>query len=149
MVPSKLKYYSLLQSGFTLIEIMIAIAIISILAAISMASYQVQVRKTQMMTIYQEINSFRTPYQMLMNEGTGVTDFSPAGLNIAEKSKYCQFSVIPPNMNAATPNAVNCQIQNLSYLSNEHISLTLTANGKWHCTASTGISKSYLPQDCQ
>lgn len=149
MESSNKNRVSLSQSGFTLIEIMITVAIISILAAISMVGYQTHVRKTQVMTIYQEINSFRTPYQMLMNEGSGVTDFSPAGLNIAEKSKYCQFSVIPPNMNAATPNAVNCQIQNLSYLSNEHISLTLTANGKWHCTASTGISKSYLPQDCQ
>ncbi len=137
------------QSGFTLIELIIVIAVIGILAAIATVSYQIQVRQAQLTMIHQELNHFRLPYQVLMNEGAGVSGFSPSGLNIPEQTKYCQFSVIPPNMNAATPNAVNCQIQNLSYLSNEHISLTLTANGKWHCTASTGISKSYLPQDCQ
>ncbi|MDN3440362.1 pilin [Psychrobacter sp. APC 3279] len=149
MESSNTNRIPLSQSGFTLIEIMIAVAIISILAAISMVGYQTHIRKTQIMTIYQEINNFRTPYQMLMNEGAGVTAFSPTGLNVGEKSKHCQFSVIPPNADAVTPNAVTCQIQNLSYLSNEYISLNLTANGKWHCTASTGISKFYLPQDCQ
>ncbi|WP_025651726.1 MULTISPECIES: pilin [unclassified Psychrobacter] len=149
MESSNKNRVSLSQSGFTLIEMMVIVAIISILAAISMASYQTHVRKTQVMTIYQEINSFRTPYQMLMNEGSGVTDFSPAGLNLAGSSNYCQFNVIPPNIDTATPNAVTCHIQNLSYLSNEQISLNLTANGKWDCTVSTGISKSYLPQNCQ
>lgn len=149
MVPLKLNHHSLSQSGFTLIEIMIAIAIISILAAISIASYQVQLRKTQMIAIYQEINSFRTPYQMLINEGAGVTDFSPNGLNLAGSSKYCQFSVIAPKMDTVTLNAITCQIQNLSYLSNEIISLDLTVSGKWHCAASNGISRFYLPQDCR
>ena len=149
MESSNTNCVSLSQAGFTLTEIMIAIAIISILSAISIVSYRTHIRKTQIMTIYQEINNFRTPYQMLMNEGEGVTAFSPTGLNLAEKSKQCQFNVIPPNINTATPNAVTCQIQNISYLSNERISLNLTVNGNWYCTASTGISKSYLPQDCQ
>lgn len=138
-----------LQSGATLIELMIVVAIIGILAAIATASYQVQVKKAQLTTIHQELNHFRLPYQILMSEGAGVTDFSPAGLNVAEKSKYCQFSVIAPNKNATTPSAVTCQIQNLSYLSNETMSLNLTVDGKWYCTISAGISKSYLPQACQ
>lgn len=149
MLASNLNRVSLSQSGFALIEIMITIAIIGVLAAISTASYQVQVRKTQIMAIYQEINSFRTPYQMLMNEGLGVTDFSPNGLNLAGSSKYCQFSVIAPKIDTVTLNAVTCQIQNLSYLSNETISLDLTVSGKWHCAASNGISRFYLPQDCR
>lgn len=137
------------QSGFTLIEIMVVVTIIAILAAISMASYQTHVRKTQVMTIYQEINSFRTPYQMLMNEGSGVTDFSPAGLNLEGSSKYCQFNVIPPNIDTATPNAVTCQIQNLSYLSNQTLSLDRAADGSWSCRASVGIATAYLPQACR
>lgn len=136
------------QSGFTLIELMIAVAIIGILAAIGVVSYQTQVRQTQVMTLYQDINQFRLPYQILINEGAGVTDFSPSGLNIPAQTQYCQFSVTAPNVNAATPNAVQCQIQNLSYLSNQTLSLDRAADSSWRCRASAGIAKAYLPQAC-
>ena len=75
------------QSGFTLVEIMVVIAIIGILASIATVSYQVQLRKTQVMTIYKEINHFRMPYQILINEGVGVTGFSPSGLNMPVQTK--------------------------------------------------------------
>lgn len=137
------------QSGFTLIEIMIAIAIISILAAISIASYQVQVRKTQIVTIYQEINHFRLPYQILIAEGAGVTDFSPSGLNIPAQTKYCQFTVTAPNVNDSTPNAVTCAIQNIPYLQGQSLSLDYLRDGKWQCHASAGIKETYLPEACR
>lgn len=136
------------QKGFTLIEIMIVIGIVGILAAIGAVSYQVQVRQTQLMTLYQELNQFRLPYQILMGEGAGVTDFSPNGLNIPEKTKYCQFSVTAPAKNGVTTDAVTCTIQHLPYAQGETISLDRAADGSWHCRASTGISKTYLPQAC-
>lgn len=138
-----------LQSGFTLIEIMVVMTIIGILFAIGVVSYQTQIRQTQLMTIYQEINHFRLPYQTLIGDGAEVKNFSPSDLNMPKTSKYCNFSVTAPNKNATTLSAVTCQIQNLSYLSNETMSLNLTVDGKWYCTTSAGISKSYLPQACQ
>lgn len=107
------------QGSFTLIEMIIVTAMIGILVSIATVSYQTQVRKMQVMTIYKEISHFRLPYQILLNEGAGVSGFSPYGLNIPAQTKYCQFTVTVPNANAATPNAVSCQIQNLSYLTNE------------------------------
>ena len=137
------------ESGFTLVEIMIVIAINGILAAIATVSYQIQVRQTQMMTAYQETNLFRLPYQTLINEGAGVTEYSPSGLNIPEKTKYCQFTVKAPNLGGDTADAVVCKIQNLPYLQNQSLSLTFTVNGSWECKASSGILVSYLPQACR
>ncbi|WP_298808661.1 pilin [uncultured Psychrobacter sp.] len=137
------------QSGFTLIEMMIVIAIIGILASIATVSYQNYIRKTQVMIIYQEVNSFRMPYQMLVNEGAGVRSFDPGGLNMPLETENCKLSVTAPNINANTSNAVLCQIQNLSYLSNQTISLDRSASGSWTCKASLSISRSYLPVDCQ
>ncbi|WP_352336573.1 pilin [Psychrobacter sp. 16-MNA-CIBAN-0192] len=138
-----------LQSGFTLIELMLTIAVIGILAAIAAVSYQSQIRQSQLTTIYQELNHFRLPYQILINEGAGVTGFSPEGLNVPEQTKYCQFTVTTPHATAATPNAVRCKIQNIGYLQNQHLSLDRAANGTWQCQASAGIPHSYLPKGCQ
>lgn len=137
------------QSGFTLIELMITVAIIGVLAVVAITSYQTQVRQTQFTTLYQEMNHFRLPYQTLVNEGAGVTDFSPNGLNIPEQTKYCQFSVTAPAKSGVTKDAVKCSLQNLNYAQGGTISLDRTADGSWQCRASVGISKSYLPQACQ
>lgn len=137
------------ESGFTLIEIMLVVAVIGILAAISGVSYQTQVRQTQLMTIYQEMNFFRLPYQNLMNEGAGVTDFSPSGLNMPAQNKYCQFTVTAPAGSGVTTDAVTCTIQNLAYIQGETLSLDRAADGSWQCRASVGISKNYLTKDCQ
>lgn len=138
-----------LQSGFTLIEIMIVMTIIGILAAIGVVSYQTQIRQTQLMTIYQEINHFRLPYQTLIGDGAGMTSFSPSGLNMPESSKYCIFSVTAPT-NQNTANAVACDIQNLSYLNTQSLSLTFNKNNNnWDCIGSSGINKAYLPEACR
>lgn len=137
------------QSGFTLIELMISIAIIGILVSIGVVSYQTQVRKAHFITIYQEINQFRHPYQILINEGAGVIAFNPSGLNVPYQTKYCQFSVVAPVRDSATQNAIICAIQNLPYLKSQTLSLDYIADGKWECKASAGIKAAYLPQACQ
>lgn len=141
--------HRLTQSGFTLIEILIVVAIIGILAAIAGVSYQTQVRRTQLATLSQEINHFRLPYQILMDEGAGVSDFSPSGLNIPEQTQYCQFTVTAPEKNGITTDAVKCTIKNLPYAQGETISLDRTVDGSWQCRASAGISTAYLPQACR
>lgn len=137
------------QSGLALVELMIIIFIIGILASIAIVSYQSRIRQAHLATIYHEINEFRSPYQILVYEGAGVTNFSPVGLNLSEHTQYCQFNVISPNINGTTPNAVNCAIKNLNYLQNQHLSLDRAADGSWQCKASAGIPAAYLPQACQ
>lgn len=138
-----------MQSGFTLIELIIVIAIVGILTAVAVSSYQTQVRQTQIIIIYKEINLFRPPYQTLLNEGAGVTSFSPDGLDMPVTSEYCEFNITAPNVNGTTLNAVTCDIQGLSYLQGQSLNLDRAADGTWQCRPSAGIPKSYLPKACQ
>ncbi|WP_348548951.1 pilin [Psychrobacter sp. KFRI-CH2-11] len=137
------------QSGYTLIELMIVVAIIGILAATATISYQMQVRKTQIMTVYKEINQYQMPYRTLIDNGAGVTGFSPRGLNMPAQTKYCQFTVTAPLSGSTTANAIICRIQNLPYLQAQTLSLDYLADGTWQCRASAGIKDAYLPQACQ
>ncbi|MGP5010521.1 pilin [Psychrobacter glacincola] len=137
------------QSGFTLIELMIVIAIIGVLTAIATLSYQNQVRKAHIMTIYQTLSQYQIRYQTLMDEGGTITNFSTSDLNMPTQTKYCQFSVNAPNLGYSTPNAIVCQVQNLNYLTNQTLSLNLNVDSSWSCQASSGIAREYLPQACQ
>jgi len=137
------------QSGFTLLELIIVIAIIGILAAIATVSYQTQIRQSQLISIYHEMNQFRLPYQILIDQGAGVTGYSPRGMNLLVQTNYCQFNIKQPNTGAKTEDAVTCQIQNLNYVQDETLSLDRNADGTWQCRASAGISSRYLPNGCK
>ena len=78
-----------------------------------------------------------------------MTEFSPKGLNIPAQTQYCHFSVTAPSTTGLAPNAIQCQIQNLNYLSNQTLSLNRAADGSWKCRASVGIARAYLPPACQ
>ncbi|WP_078084708.1 pilin [Microbulbifer mangrovi] len=57
------------QQGFTLIELMIVVAIIGILAAVAIPQYQNYVIKTQVNRVMSEVGSLRTAIEACMLEG--------------------------------------------------------------------------------
>ena len=59
------------QKGFTLIELMIVIAIIGILAAIAIPQYQNYIAKSQVSRVMSEVGSMRTAAETCLNDGKG------------------------------------------------------------------------------
>ena len=57
------------QKGFTLIELMIVVAIIGILAAIAIPQYQNYVSKSQVSRVMSETGSLRTPAETCILDG--------------------------------------------------------------------------------
>ncbi len=66
-----------------------------------------------------------------MDNGAGVTDFTPNGMNLAAQSDFCHFVVTAPNIACDTVNAIRCDIHNIRYLNGEHLRLDRKKDGRW------------------
>ncbi len=68
------------QKGFTLIELMIVVAIIGILAAIAIPQYQNYIAKSQVSRAMGETSSVKTAVETCLNEGKGASGQCPLGI---------------------------------------------------------------------
>lgn len=62
------------QKGFTLIELMIVVAIVGILAAVAIPQYQNYITRAQVSRVMSELASLRTAVEACMMEGIDIND---------------------------------------------------------------------------
>lgn len=88
------------QQGFTLIELMIVIAIIAILAAIALPQYQNYVAKSQVTAGLAELSPGKTQYETLLNEGKGttLTTADAVGLQATSTTNRCSAITVLARM---------------------------------------------------
>lgn len=137
------------QKGFTLIELMIVIAIIGILAAIAIPAYQTYTAKSQVSAGLAEIAGAKTGYEVRVSEGKAITGLKQIGLNTQSTARCSVLSTTNFDGDGAATDAISCQLIGTPKIKDEFISLSRDASGTWTCTTSKDLAPEYLPSECK
>ncbi|WP_353981839.1 pilin [Salinicola endophyticus] len=141
------------QGGFTLIELMIVVAIIGILAAIAIPQYQNYVARSEVSSAIATLKSLQTPAELAFQQGDTVT--TPSDLGISSdavqngKITVANFSRKDADGNAADPE-ISFTFDQGGNFSGKAITLERQKDGGWQCSTNfTDNELDSVPDSCK
>ena len=118
---------TLRQRGFTLIEMMMTLAIIGVLAAIAIPAYEEYRNRTKVVSGIAEISAGKLEFESIHNNNGSVT--AAAQINLPNDTANCTITV-------ANNAEIICTIKNSPVgTNNKTVTLERTGDSVWQCKA--------------
>ena len=155
-----------LQKGFTLIELMIVVAIIGILAAVAIPQYQNYIAKSQVSRVMGETGSLRTAVEVCVLEGRTETfevQSPAAGTTVADTT--CIVGATKSNLIASAEDKTD-MLPDIDYsdegvttiksffavnaaaaIKGKELTWTRETDGSWKCA--TSVEAKFAPAGCE
>lgn len=122
-----MKAYNKLQQGFTLIELMIVVAIIGVLAAIAIPAYQDYVTKSEASSALATLKALQTPAELLYQEhGTLAVSNALSTLGTSVNAN-------PLGEISVVSGAISFKFTKSGALKEETMTLTRNTSDGWQC----------------
>ena len=136
------------SQGFTLIELMIVVAIIAILAAIALPAYQIYVARSQVTAGWADMRGGVVTFEEGIQNGDNAG--SPANANaIGLPLNTTRCSAITPTGTwaATSGQTIACTLAGNPDVAGANLTLTRDSEGVWRC--STTVAELYRPNGCR
>jgi type IV pilus assembly protein PilA len=130
------------QQGFTLIELMIVVAIIAILAAIALPAYQNYIARSQVTAGLADIRGGVTAFEELVQRGSAGA-VTVARLGLRTSTPRCLTITVTPGANGN----ITCDVRGNPTINGSDVVLTRnSATGSFTCSTTAGAD--FKPQGC-
>lgn len=130
-----------MANGFTLIELMIVVAIIAILSAIAIPAYQDYVARTQAAAGLSDIVSGKSAFESKLI-ADNISSYDTAQLGLQSSTARCAITMSP-----GAEGFIRCTLVGTPPVSGKHVTLQRTSSGAWLCTTDIPQPK-HRPAGC-
>ncbi|MHC1654054.1 pilin [Stenotrophomonas maltophilia] len=132
------------EEGFTLIELMIVVAIIAILSAIAVPLYQIYMAKAQVGAALADIRPGKTTMEYVAQDARDASVVTAAYIGLTPTERC---PTVEARLDSTGIGSITCTLQGGSGVQGKDLILHRAADGIWSCDGSA-FEERYRPAGC-